>query len=425
MKSAIEDISTVKKKIKIDVAPEDIAAERAKELASLVKKAAIPGFRPGKAPKAVVERHYGDSIKADVINKMIMSSYTAAVKEHSLKPVTDPEIADLSLDQGTALSFSATVEVRPVIALGSYDGIEVAEPDMTVSDAEIDQTINRLREMYARLEVVEGRAVEKADTLVIDFEGFREGKSIEGAKAVDHMLNLGEGSLIPGFEEQLLGMQKAETKEINVTFPGDYANKDLAGKDARFTVTLKEIKKAVMPELNDEFAQEAGGHTNLEDLRKRLREDLEVRKRSERDSAQREEVLGKLVEAHSFEVPFGMVDQELMAMMRQQATRLARQGVDIKDFDAVKFREERKEIAEKRIRGLLILDAIAEKENVTAGDQEMSAEVAALAKSAGQTVAAVRNYYESLDGGLENLRSSLVQQKTLALLLSRTKKVYN
>ncbi len=425
MKFAVEDISTVKKKIRIDVAPEDMAAERAKELAALVKKASIPGFRPGKAPKAVVERHYGDSIKADVVNKMIMRSYAAAVKEHSLKPVSDPEIGDLSLDQGTALSFSATVEVRPAITLGAYDGIEVAEPEMTVSDAEIDQTINRLREMYARLEVVEGRAVETGDTLIIDFEGFRNGKPIEGARAVDHMLTLGEGSLIPGFEEQLLGMKKAETKEIGVTFPADYANKDLAGTDARFTVTLKEIKKAVLPELNDEFAQEAGSHANLEDLRKRLREDLEARKRSERDSAQREELLKKLVEAHSFEVPQGMVDQELMAMMRQQATRLARQGVDIKNFDAAKFRDERKEIAEKRIRGLLILDAIAEKENVTAGDQEMSAEVAALAKSAGQTVAAVRKYYESLEGGLENLRSSLVQQKTLALLLSRAKKVYN
>ncbi len=425
MKFAVEDISTVKKKIRIDVAPEDMAAERAKELAALVKKASIPGFRPGKAPKAVVERHYGDSIKADVVNKMIMRSYAAAVKEHSLKPVSDPEIGDLSLDQGTALSFSATVEVRPAITLGTYDGIEVAEPEMTVSDAEIDQTINRLREMYARLEVVEGRAVETGDTLIIDFEGFRNGKPIEGARAVDHMLTLGEGSLIPGFEEQLLGMKKAETKEIGVTFPADYSNKDLAGTDARFTVTLKEIKKAVLPELNDEFAREAGSHANLEDLRKRLREDLEARKRSERDSAQREELLKKLVEAHSFEVPQGMVDQELMAMMRQQATRLARQGVDIKNFDAAKFRDERKEIAEKRIRGLLILDAIAEKENVTAGDQEMSAEVAALAKSAGQTVAAVRKYYESLEGGLENLRSSLVQQKTLALLLSRAKKVYN
>jgi trigger factor len=426
MKSVVEDISTVKKKLSIEITPESVTREMDKAISDVAKKAKIPGFRPGKAPKNIVEKHYGDEVRNEVVQRLVTESYLQALQEHKLNPVDMPQIENVSsLSKGSALTFTATVEVRPNIELGTYDGIEVKEENITVNDEELNQTIDHLREMYAQLEVVEGRPLEKNDTAIIDFEGFREGKSIEGAKAADYMLSLGSNSLIPGFEEQLTGMNRGESREIKVTFPADYNNKDLAGKDATFTVTLKEIKKKVLPELNDEFAKDIGNNATVAELKEGIKKDIEVRKKNDQTSAQREAILSKLVEAHNFDVPPGMVERELQSMARSQATRLARRGVDVNSFDYAKFREENRDLADKRVRGILLLDIIAEKEKLEVTDQEVNSALAVMARSAGQTVDSVRKYYESLDGGLDNLRASLVREKALSLLLSRAKKSYN
>jgi trigger factor len=426
MKAVVEDISTVKKKINVEIAPDAVAKEMERAIADVAKKARIAGFRPGKAPKAIVEKHYGEEVRNEVVQRLVTESYLRALQENNLNPVDLPHIENVStLTKGSPLSFTATVEVRPKIELGAYDGIEVKEHDLTVTDDEVNQTIDRLREMYAQLQVVEGRPLEQSDTAIIDFEGSREGKAIEGAKATDYMLALGTNSLIPGFEDQLVGMNQGETREIKVTFPADYNKKDLAGRDALFKVTLKEIKRKVLPELNDDFAKDIGGNKSVDELKEGIKKDLEARKRDEQSSAQREEILSKLVDAHSFDVPPGMAERELQSMARQQATRMARRGADVKNFDIAKFREEHMAQAEKRVKGLLLLDVIAEKEKVKVSDQEVNSALAAMARSSGQTIDAIKKYYESLEGGLDNLRTSLLQEKTLGLLLSRAKKSYN
>lgn len=426
MKAVVEDISTVKKKLSIEVAPEAVNRELDKAFADVAKKAKIPGFRPGKAPKAIVERHYGEEVRSEVLHRLLSDSYLQALQEHNLDPVEVPQIDNVSsLAKGSPLTFTATVEVRPNIELGNYDGIEVKEESLSVSDDEVNETVERLREMYAQLEVVEGRPLEKSDTAIIDFEGFRDGKPIEGAKSTGYALSLGSGSLIPGFEEQLTGMNPGETREIKVTFPADYSNKDLAGKDAQFTVTLKEIKKKVLPELNDEFAKDIGNNATLAELKEGIKKDIEARKRDEQASAQREGILSKLVDAHSFDVPPGMVERELQSMAKSHATRLARRGLDVNTFDYAKFRDENKALAEKRVKGVLLLDAIAEKEKIDVADQEVNSAIAGMARSAGQTAESVRKYYDSTEGGLDSLRASLTREKALALLLSRAKKSYN
>jgi len=425
MKSVVEDLSTVKKKLTIEIATDTVAKEMDKALSDVAKKARIPGFRPGKAPKNIVEKHYGEEVRSEVLHRMVSDSYLQALQEHKLSPVEVPRIDNVSaLAKGSPLSFTATVEVRPEINLGVYDGIEVKEQDLTVSDGELKETIDRLREMYAQLEVVEGRPLEKNDTAIIDFEGFHDGKPIEGARSSDYLLDLGSNTLIPGFEDQLAGMNKGETRELKVTFPADYNNKDVAGKDALFKVVLKEIKKKTLPELNDEFAKDLGGKS-LDDLKEGIKKDIEIRKRNELSSAQREELLSKLVDAHTFDVPPGMVDRELLSMARSQATRQARKGMDMKSFDIVKFREENRALAEKRVKGLLLLDLISEKENIQVNEQEVSGAIAMMARNSGETADAIRKYYESQDGGIDNLKSSLIQEKTLGLLLSRAKKRYN
>jgi trigger factor len=425
MKAVLEDVSSVKKKLHIQVAPETISQQMVKAVADIAKKAKIPGFRPGKAPKAIVERHYAAEIETEVINKLISTSYLQALDEHKLSPVDMPSITNISpFDKAAPLNFTAVVEVRPNIELGAYEGIEVNDKSTDVTEEELNQTVERLRELYAQLEVVEGRPLDKNDTAIIDFEGFREGKSIEGAKASGHMLALGTNSLIPGFEEQILGMNCGETREIKVNFPEDYDTKNLAGTDAVFKVTLKEIKKKVLPEVNDEFAKDIGGNKSVDELKDGIRKDIEARKRDELSSAQREEIMSKLIEAHTFDVPQGMLERELQSMARQQATRMAKRGLDLKTFDIAKFREENKALAEKRVKGFLLLDVIAVKENIEVSDQEVNGALAVMAKTAGQTVDAVKKYYETLDGGLDNLRSSLIHEKTLGLLLSKAKKSY-
>jgi trigger factor len=426
MKAVVEDISTVKKKLNIEVASDAVTREMDKALADVAKKAKIPGFRPGKAPKAIVEKHYGEEVRNEVLHRLLSESYLQALQEHNLNPVEVPQIDNVSsLAKGSPLTFTATVEVRPNIELGTYDGIEVKEESLTVSDDEVNQTVDRLRDMYAQLEVVEGRPLGNNDTAIIDFEGFQDGKPIEGAKSSGYALSIGSGSLIPGFEEQLTGMNRGETREIKVTFPADYNNKELAGKDAAFTVTVKEIKKKVLPELNDEFAKDIGNNATLAELKEGIKKDIEARKRDEQASAQREAVLAKLVEAHSFDVPPGMVERELQSMAKSQATRMARRGVDVKSFDYSKFRDENRLLAEKRVKGILLLDEIADKEKIEVTDQEVNTAIAAMARGAGQTVESVKKYYESTEGGLDNLRASLTREKTLALLLSRAKKSYN
>jgi trigger factor len=426
MKATIEDISPVKKKLHIQIGPDAIAREMDKAIADAAKRAKVPGFRPGKAPKTVVERHYGAEIQSEVMNRLISDSYLKALQEHDLSPVDMPNITNISpFEKNAPLNFTAMVEVRPKIDIQPYEGIEVKETPVAATDEEVNQTIDRLREMYAQLEVVEGQPLGKDHTAIIDFEGSREGKPVEGAKAKDYMLQLGSGNLIPGFEEQLIGMTKGDTRQITVTFPADYTNKGLAGREAQFSVTLKEIKKKVMPELNDEFAKDLGDHKTMDELKARIREDIEIRKRNEQASAQREELLGKLVEAHAFDVPEGMVEKELMSMARQQAVRLARQGMDLKTFDIASFREKNRDLAMKRVKGILLLDAIADREKIDVSDAELNASLAAMARESGQKLDAIKKYYESQEGGLDNLRASLIQDKTLSHLLSKAKKVYN
>lgn len=426
MKATIEDISPVKKKLHIQITPEAISREMELAVADVAKKAKIPGFRPGKAPKAVVERHYKDEIQSEVMNRIISDSYMKALQEHGLSPVDMPNITNISpFEKNAPLNFTAQVEVRPKIDLGAYEGIEVKEAPVAASDEEVIQTIDRLREMYAQLEVVEGQPLAKDHTAIIDFEGSKEGKPIEGAKAVDYMLELGSGNLIPGFEEQLTGMNKGETRQITVTFPADYTNKALAGIEAQFSVTLKEIKKKALPELNDEFAKDIGSHKTVDELKARIKEDIEIRKRNEQASGQREELLGKLVDAHAFDVPEGMVERELMSMARHQAARMARQGMDLKTFDIASFREKNRELAVKRVKGTLLLDVIADREKIDVTEAELNASLAAMARESGQKLDAVKKYYESQEGGMDTLRVNLIQEKALAHLLSKAKKVYN
>ena len=425
MKVTVENISAVKKKMSIEVEPAAVSLELTKAVVKVSKKAQIPGFRPGKAPRDVVERHYGEDLKTEVLQQLVSEAYQKAMQEHDFIAVTLPQISDVSeLSKDKVLTFTATVEVRPKIDLGVYTDIEVKNPPVTVTNEEVDETIGRLREMYSRLDVVEGQPLAKDHTAIIDFEGFHAGRPLPNAKATDFMLHLGTDALLPEFEDQLAGMQKGETKEVKVTFPADYSSKEMAGKDATFTVTLKEVKRKVLPELNDEFAKDIGEHKTVDELKIRIREDLEARKRSELAAQQKDELLAKLIDAHTFDVPEGLVEQELNFMVNQRSLHLQREGIDVsKGLDVAQFKEHNRALAEKRVKGIVILQDIADRESIQISDNDVSAAMASIARNTGQKLEQVFKYYETQEGGLDNLRESLLAQKTLAFLLSKAKKV--
>ena len=425
MKVTVENISAVKKKMNIEVEPDAVSRELAKAVVKVAKKAQIPGFRPGKAPRDVVERHYGEDLKTEVLQQLVSEAYEKAMQEHDFIAVTMPQISDVSeLSKDKALSFTASVEVRPKVELGTYTDLEVKNPPVAVTSEEVEETINRLREMYSRLDVVEGQPLAKEHTAIIDFEGFHAGKPLPNAKATDFMLHLGTDTLLPEFEDQLAGMQKGDTREVKVVFPADYSAKELAGKDATFTVTLKEVKQKVLPELNDEFAKDIGDHKTVDELKSRIREDLEARKQGELASNQKDELLAKLIDAHTFDVPEGLVEQELNYMTNQHSQYLARQGVDLsKGFDVAEFKEKNRDMAVKRVKGIVILQDIADREGIKVSDNDVSAAMASIARNTGQKLEQVFKYYESQQGGLDNLRESLLAQKTLAFLHSKAKMV--
>jgi len=425
MKVVIQDISTVKKKMNIEVEPEIVALELAKAIIKKQKTAEIPGFRPGKATKDAIERYYGEELKSEALKLIVSQAFEQAINEHNFIAVSMPTISDLSeLHKDKQLTFTATVDIRPRIELGAYTGIEIKDQPVSVTDEEVEETVKHVREMYTRLDDVEGQPLTKEHSAILDFEAFHGGKPLENTKTTDFMLHLGMDLMLPEFEDQLTGMQKGETKEIKVAFPKDYATKEMAGKDVTFTVTVKDIKKKVLPELDDEFLKNIAGHKSVHELKARLREDLEARKRSELASAQKDELLAKLIDAHTFDVPDSLVEQELNFMVQQQTLFLQSKGADIqKLFDVEDFKKKNREMAMKRVKGIVILQDIADKEDLKITDDDVSMAMATMARNSGQKLEQIFKYYESQAGGLDNLRESLLAQKTLAFLISTAKKV--
>ena len=425
MKVIVEDIDTVKKKLNIEVEPELVARELAKAVVKKQKTAKIPGFRQGKASKDAVERHYSEELKTEVLQQLVGDAFEQALKENDFIAVSRPAISEVSeLHKDKALTFTASVDVRPTIKLGTYTGVEIEDRQVSVTDEEVEETLKHLREMYARLDDVVGQPLAKEHTAILDMEAFHEGKPLTKTKATDFMLPLGANVMLPEFEDQLAGMQKGETKEINVTYPADYATKEMAGKEVAFTVTLKDVKKKVLPELDDAFLKNFGQLTSVDELKARMREDLEARKRSQLLDDQKDEVLAKVINTHTFDVPDSLVEQELDFMVQQQAMYLQNKGLDPqKSLNVEEFKEENREMAVKRVKGIVILQDIADKEGLKISDDDVSLAMASMARGSGKKLEEVFKYYESQPGGLDNLRESLLAQKTLTFLYDRAKKV--
>ncbi|UYJ41933.1 MAG: trigger factor [Lachnospiraceae bacterium] len=382
MSVQVEKLEKNMAKLTIEVSSEEFENAIAKAYKKNKNKISMPGFRKGKAPRAMIEKMYGKGIfYEDAANSIIPDAYADAAKESELEIVAQPEIDVTQIESGKPFIFTATVALKPEVTLGEYKGIEVEKKEVEVTDEEVEAEINKVRESNARMLDIDDRATQDGDTVLIDFDGYVDGKQFEGGKADDYSLVLGSHSFIDNFEEQLVGKNIGDDVEVNVTFPENYQAEELQGKPAVFKVKIKEIKVKELPELDDDFAQDVSNFDTIaeykEDLKKKLTENKEEALKRERE----EVVIGKIIENAQMDIPEQMVDAQTRQMTQEFAQRLSSQGLSIDQYmqftglTPQKMLEELKPQALKRIQSRLVLEAVVAAENIETTEEELDKEI--------------------------------------------------
>lgn len=382
MSVQVEKLEKNMAKLTIEVSSEEFENAIAKAYKKNKNKISMPGFRKGKAPRAMIEKMYGKGIfYEDAANSIIPDAYADAAKESELEIVAQPEIDVTQIESGKPFIFTATVALKPEVTLGEYKGIEVEKKEVEVTDEEVEAEINKVRESNARMLDIDDRATQDGDTVLIDFDGYVDGKQFEGGKTDDYSLVLGSHSFIDNFEEQLVGKNIGDDVEVNVTFPENYQAEELQGKPAVFKVKIKEIKVKELPELDDDFAQDVSNFDTIaeykEDLKKKLTENKEEALKREREEA----VIGKIIENAQMDIPEQMVDAQTRQMTQEFAQRLSSQGLSIDQYmqftglTPQKMIEELKPQALKRIQSRLVLEAVVAAENIETTEEELDKEI--------------------------------------------------
>lgn len=388
----------------------------------------IPGFRKGKAPQAMVEKMYGvEVLYEDAINEALDATYGDAVTESGLEVVSRPEIDVVQVEKGKELIYTATVAVKPEVTLGEYKGIEVEKASAEVTDEDIEAELKKVQEQNSRLITVEDRAVEDGDQTVIDFEGSVDETPFEGGKGEDYPLTIGSHSFIDTFEEQLIGKNIGEECEVHVTFPEEYHAKELAGKPAVFKVTVKEIKRKELPELNDEFAGEVSEFETLEEYKNDVKSKLSLKKQKDAATENENHVVDKVVENAQMDIPEPMIDSQVNNMVNDYARRMQSQGLSLEQYmqftgmTIETLKEQMKPQAVKRIQIRLVLEAIVKAENITVSDEAVEKEIADMAESYKMEVAQIKEYMG--ENGIEQMKEDLAVQEAVDFLVAEAKLV--
>lgn len=393
----------------------------------VVQKVHVPGFRKGKIPRKMFEARFGvESLYQDALDILLPAAYGQAVRETGIQPVDRPEVNVEQMGKGQNLVFKATVVVKPEVKLGQYKGLEIESKDFSVTEADVNEELKRMQDRHAELVVVEDGKVENGDIVLIDFEGFQDGVAFEGGKAENYSLEIGSGTFIAGFEEQLVGMAKGEEKEITVTFPEEYHSPNLAGKEAKFQVKVNEIKRKNLPALDDEFAKDVSEFDTLEELKADLSKKLEERKTREKDQYIREELVKKATENAEIDLPDVMVEQELDQMVSEFAQRLQFQGMDIELYyqfsgmDESMLRDQFRADATMRVRSALTLEAIGKAENISVSEEDANEELNKLASMYNRPADELKKIFAAQDG-LAGLYRDIQIRKTVDFLVAESK----
>jgi len=410
----------------VEVSAEQVNAALDQAFKKVVKQINVPGFRKGKMPRPMFEKRFGaEALYQDALEIIIPDAYANAIDETGIYPVDYPQISGTeNFAKGQAFTFTAEVTVKPEPTLGDYKGLEVTKLPTEVTDEEVEAQIQDLLAKKAELEVKEDEAIVTGDIAKIDFEGFLGEEAFEGGKGEDYDLEIGSGSFIPGFEDQLVGVKAGESKDVVVTFPEEYHAAELAGKEATFKVTVKEVKTKVLPELNDEFATEVDAEVaSVEELRTKLKEQTAANKQAESDAALRDELVEKATENATIDVPESMIKSEVDRMVQEFGQRLQMQGMNLELYFQFSgqteedLRAQMKEDAETRVRVTLTLEAIGKAENIEVTQEDIEAE---LEKMAGQFNMTKDKIITAL-GGTAVLENDIRTQKTVEFLVENAK----
>lgn len=409
----------------VEVSVETVTEGLNQAFKKVVKKVQAPGFRKGKMPRPIFEKMYGvEALYNDALDLILPEAYASAVEEAGIDPVDRPEIDIEQFEKGKALIFTAVVTVKPEVKLGEYKGLEVTRQATEATDEDVEEQLKSRQQAFAELVVKEDGTVENGDTVTLDFEGFVDGEAFEGGKAEQYDLEIGSGSFIPGFEDQLLGVQPGEEKDVEVTFPEEYHAAELAGKPAVFKVKIHEIKAKEIPALDDELAKEIDEEVeSLEALRVKMKETLSAEKKSASEAALRDAVVEAAANNAEIDIPEAMITSEVDRMLGEFEQRLQMQGMNLDLYyqfsgqDEAALRGQMEEDAANRVRVSLTLEAIGEAENVEVSEEEIQAELEKMSEQFGMDIEQIKKTL----GGTTVLENDLRFNKTVELLVENAK----
>jgi trigger factor len=428
---AIKDSAT-KREIQVEIPVEDVARQTDSLIQKYQKVARIPGFRRGHVPASIIRQRFSEEIKTDMVEALVPRFFRQEAERLSLHPVSQPRVTDLHLHDGEPLRFKAAFEVLPEIKLQGYKELRADKPEIAVSEADVEQAFADLRERHASFNPVEGRALADGDFAQVSLDGHPkaepasgEGKPGEGKPAEGQPVHMDEvlveiagKNTMPEFTEHLRGTNPGDERTFDVSYPEDTQDKRLAGKTFSYAVKVQAIKQKSLPELNDEFAKQLGQFQTMDDVRKAIREQMEAERKHEAEHAAKEKLVGELIQRNDFEVPDSLIEQQIDIRLERGLRALAAQGLtaeQMKKMDLNRLRVGQREQAIHDVKAALLLERVAEEENVQVSDEEVNRELEALAKQSKQTSEAVRARL-TRDGGLDRIRTRIRNEKTLDFL---------
>ena len=422
MSLQVEKLEKNMAKLTIEVSADELEKALQNAYKKQKNKISMPGFRKGKVPRQMVEKMYGaDVFYEDAANALIPQAYSEAYDECDLQIVSQPEIDITQIEKGKPFIFTALVATRPEVTLGEYKGLEVDKVSTRVTQKEVDAKIQEEAGKTARTVAVEGRPVKDGDEVVLDFEGFVDGEAFEGGKGENYSLTIGSGTFIPGFEDQLIGVEAEKEVEVKVTFPEEYHAENLQGKDAVFKCTVHEIKEKELPEIDDEFAAEVSEFDTLEEYKADIKAKIKEQKASEGKTKQEDQVVEQAVKNAEYEIPKAMIETQALQMVEDFGQRIQSQGLTMEQYfqftgmTADKMLEEMRPQAIKRIETRLVLEAIAKAENIEISDEKLDEELAKMAEAYKMEVDKLKEFMS--DNEKKQMKEDMAVQEAVTFLV--------
>ena len=425
MQVTVEDISSVKKTLHIEIPVEDVVGELDSAYKTLKRTAKIKGFRPGKVPRSVLERMFKKDVHADVSSKLIQQSFTDALKQTDLKVIGNPQVDPPELNVDAPYKYEATVEIKPHIEDVDYKGLGLKKTAYKIDEAEIDLQLKALQKNLARtLPIKEERPAREGDYVVIDYEGLKNGKPYtETQRTENFTTRIGDKKILKEFDEGLIGMRAGEHREIKIKFPEDYDNKNLAGLDIDFQVDLSEIREEVLPDIDDDLAKRAGDYQTLDELKGRIRENLRqgYDKRSEQEV--NEQIFQALIDRTDFEVPDVLVEYELASIIDETERSFAYRNTSLEDMGLTRegIAEKYRDTAVKQVKRHLILEKIIEQETLELGDEEMEQGMQDVADAFQQPLEQIKAFYSQNPDRIEFFKNTLLEKKAIRLIFESSR----